>query len=229
MRQLRAFVFAGTFICSGHASAQGHEPVKWMLSTEVIQDLLLNLNARAYRVTGRWSLGIHSGYRPSLSNGGTLQPGTGLGGDYADLNWRNWALQAYTLGPCVRFGTKGGGFLELDAFHRLWWFDRKYIQYSNVEDNSFEGVRSERTSITAVRLLWGGSAVPQFKEGKLAATVIEGYIGIGYRWKQRSWTMHSGIYNGNVVQEQQWAAESSMPTFHLGVRLVRAVRGPQTP
>lgn len=188
--------------------------------------MLLNLNARVYHVSGRWSYGFHGGYRPSISAGGELKPGTGLGGDYADLNWRNWLLQAFTVGPCIRRGMRGGGFVEFDGFYRAWWFNRKYIRFNNVEDISFDGLRSETTRVRALRLLWGGSSAPRFRDGKRSAIIIEGYGGIGYRWKDRSWRMHSGIHNGEIVQEQPGDADSSSPTLHLGLRLSLVVRAP---
>ncbi len=198
----------------------------WLLGTEVIQDLMLNLNARAYHVSGRFAWGAHGGFRPSLSRSGEVKPGTRFGGDYEELHWRNWLLKAYTIGPCIRLYSKSGGgsYMELDGFYRHWRFDRKQVRYNNAEDISFDGLRSERTDVLAVRLLWGGSSEPKFKGNARSAMVIEGFGGVGYRWKTLRAVMHSGTYAGNPAYELAVNDETSTPTIHFGVRICRVFR-----
>ncbi len=187
--------------------------------------MLLNLNARAYVVAGRWSIGVHGGYRPGTSNGGEVKPGAGFVGDYEDLNWRNWLLRAYTIGPCIRRNAKKGtSFTELDGFYRLWGFDRKWARYTNADDITFDGLRSESTSVLAVRLLWGTAAEPRFKTGRNSANVLEVFGGVGYRWKTGTWTMHSGTYQGVPVYEYAGTTEAQLPTLHFGIRLTRVIR-----
>ena len=210
----------------GTAHAQEPAPLRWRFGTEVIQDMLLNLNARAYRVSGRWSYGLHGGFRPSISRGGEIKAGAGRWGEYENLHWRNWALKAYTIGPCIRRNFKGstGNYIELDGFIRQWWFDRKTVRYSNVEDVTFDGIRSERTDVMALRLLWGAASEPKFKAGRNSANVLEFFGGVGYRWKSGSWVMHTGTYQGNPAYEYAGGEDSEMPTLHFGVRLFRVVR-----
>ncbi len=117
---------------------------------------MLHLNLRTYKAYGKWGIGMHGGYRPSLWSGGEI-PSGGAGSSYFSINHRNFMYQALTLGPLVRYhlGSDQRTFLELDAFHRVWWFDRKQVSYDNVESLRFEGLRSERQDVTAIRLLWG--------------------------------------------------------------------------
>ncbi|MBK8498557.1 MAG: hypothetical protein IPL52_06990 [Flavobacteriales bacterium] len=222
----RTFLFFTAVVTSANALAQEQEPLRWRFTTEVIQDMLLHLNARAYHVSGRWSYGIHGAYRPSLSPGGEVKPGAGRAGEYENLHWRNWMLRAYTIGPCIRMNFKGstGNYVEVDGFYRHWWFDRRNVRYINAEDVSFDGIRSERTDVLAVRLLWGAASEPVFKAGRNSANVLEIFGGVGYRWKSGSWLMHTGTYMGNPVYEYSGTEEATMPTLHFGIRLTRAVR-----
>lgn len=208
------------------ALAQEPEPLRWRFSTEVLQDMLLNLNARAYHVSGRWSYGFHGAIRPSISSGGEVKAGAGRIGEYENLNWRNWMQRSYTFGPCIRRNFKGsaGNYVELDGFYRHWWFDRKNVRYINSEDVSFDGVRSERTDVLAARLLWGAASEPKFKAGRNSANVLEIFGGVGYRWKTGSWTMHAGTYQGDPVFELTGSAATDLPTVHFGIRLTRAMR-----
>ena len=116
------------------------------------------------------------------------------------------------------------GLRKLDGFIRQWWFDRKTVRYSNVEDVTFDGIRSERTDVLALRLLWGTASEPKFKAGRNSANVLEFFGGVGYRWKSGSWVMHTGTYQGNPVYEYAGGEDSEMPTLHFGVRLFRVVR-----
>lgn len=205
------------------------DPLRWRFSTELVQDMLLSFNARVYKVSGRWSYGAHGGYRPSISSGGEVKGGLGRWTDYEDLNWRNWMLHAYTIGPCVRMNFKGStdNYVEIDGFYRHWWFRYKDVRYSNADDVSFDGFRSEQTDVLAVRLLWGTAATPKFKEGRNSANVLEFFGGVGYRWKTGSWTMHNGTYQGDPAYELTGTMEKDLPTLHFGIRLTRVIRVPR--
>lgn len=211
-----------------HSSAQDPvtQPVRWSYGTEVIQTGMLNLNLRAQRSFGRWAFGVHVGYRPSLWSGGEI-PSGGAGSSYFSMNHRNWMYQALTIGPLVRyhFGPNASSFLELDAFHRIWWFDRKQVLYDNVESLRFEGLRSERQNVTAVRFLWGATSTPRANHSKRRAVVMEGFAGVGVRVKHALLVTHEGVLNHyltpvQVTEDREDRYRFVTPTLHLGVRLV---------
>ncbi len=201
-------------------------PSRWSYGTEVIQTAMLNLNLRVQHRFQRWAIGVHGGFRPSLWSGGEI-PSGGAGSTYFGINYRNWMYQAVTLGPLVRyqFASDGRTFLELDAFHRVWWFDRKRVSYDNVESLRFDGLRSERQDISAIRLLWGATSAPRADRSKRHALVMEGYGGLGVRVRRMRFVTHEGVLNNHwppvsVTEDHEDHYCFVTPTLHFGIRLV---------
>lgn len=203
---------------------------RWSYSTEVLQSAMLHFNLRVQRSHGRWDFGVHGGYRPSLWSGGEI-PAGGPGNSYFNINHRNWIYQALTLGPVVRyhFAEDGRNFVELDAFHRIWWFDRKDVFYDNVESLRFEGTRSERQDISAIRLLWGGHSSKLLDRSGSRALVLEVFAGLGARIRAMRFTTHEGSLNSydppiEVTEDRVDRYRFVTPTVHLGLRLVLVPR-----
>jgi len=202
---------------------------RWSYSTEVFQNTMLHFNIRAYHSHGRWAFGVHGGFRPSLRSGGEI-PAGGPGNSYFNINHRNWMYQAVTLGPVARYHLKDGrSFMELDAFHRIWWFDRKDVFYDNVESIRFNGLRSERQNISAIRLLWGAHSATRVDRSGRHALVVEGYSGFGVRTRNMRFTTHEGTLDSfdppiEVTEDRVDRYRFVTPTIHLGLRLALVPR-----
>lgn len=184
-------------------------------------------NFRVHRELGRWDLGLRADYRPSFSSSISLEGNAG--GTYASSNFRNWNYQAVGLGPIVRLnlGNERRMIFELDAFHRLWWFNRKQTSYDSVESHSFNGLRSERQQVTAVRLLWGGRG-RAWRISSAKAISVEGLVGFGFRWKQLRYTTHEGVIGRNdfarTCAECIEASSYYTPSAHASVRIALVPR-----
>ncbi|MBK7944495.1 MAG: hypothetical protein IPJ85_03920 [Flavobacteriales bacterium] len=113
-------------------------------------------------------------------------------------------------------------FIEADALYRLWWLNRKWITYDNAESYSFSGLRTERQHVAAIRLLWGGRT-NLLRIGRSTALALEGFAGIGARWKQLSFITHEGeLLRFDPPRECEPCIEQrsfGTPSVHLGIRL----------
>ena len=199
---------------------------QWTFGTEISQTAMLHLNVRAQRRHQRWAFGIHGGYGPSSWSEGEI-PSGGAGSSYFSINHRNWMYQAVTIGPLVRYHFAAGGlsFVELDAFYRVWWFDRKEVSYHNVESLRFSGLRSERQDISAIRLLWGASSAPRPDRSKKRTVIMEGSAGNGLRTRRMEFVTHEGRLDHydppvDVTEDRVDRIRFVTPTIHCGMRLL---------
>jgi hypothetical protein len=108
--------------------------------------------------------------------------------------------------------------LELELMYRIWWYDERYVEFDGWR-TQYEGTRSERQHVHAWKLHLGGTTPTRLTIGARSLMVVEGYCGIGSRWKDIRWTMHEGTLNGETVKDRSGRVTMHLPTFHWGCRI----------
>jgi hypothetical protein len=197
------------------------------LTTEVFQLALRNIQLRGLYRKGRWSYGLHVGYRPSFGNRTTITEANGFFGGYAQWLHGNGVFQAATVGPILRYyvGNDRRGWLELELMYRHWWYTKRDVEFDGWR-TQYEGQRSEQVQVFAWKMLWGGTIATNLTLGTRARMIFEGFGGVGARNKLARWTMHEGMMNGEHVTDSNGSTASWVPSLHMGIRLGidRAVR-----
>jgi|GEM_PF-2513603 len=197
------------------------------LTTEVFQLALRNIQLRGLYRKGRWSYGLHVGYRPSFGDRTTITEANGFFSGYTQWLHGNGVFQGATAGPILRYhvGRDRRGWLELELMYRHWWYTKRHVEFDGWR-TQYEGQRSEQVQVYAWKMLWGGTIATNLHFGPRARVIFEGFGGIGARNKFARWTMHEGMLNGEHVKDRNGITASWVPSFHMGIRLGidRAVR-----
>jgi len=226
---MRALVFA--VLCSTllPSEALGQEATvdRSSLTTEVFQLALRNIQVRGLYRKGRFSYGLHVGYRPSFGDRTTITEAVGLFSGYTQWLHGNGVFQAATAGPILRYhvGKDRRGWLELELMYRHWWYTKRYVEFDGWR-TQYEGQRSETVQVYAWKILWGGTTVTNVHFGPRTRMIFEAFGGMGARNKLALWTMYDGTLNGETVKDRNGISASWVPSIHMGFRLGidRAVR-----
>jgi len=212
---------------SCHVLGQEATVARTSVTTEIIQSALRNFQLRGLYRTGRWSYGLHVGYRPSFGDRATITEANGFFGGYTQWLHGNGTFQAITAGPILRYhvGRDRRGWLDLELMYRHWWYNKRYVEFDGWR-TQYEGQRSEQVQVYAWKILWGGTTATNVYFGPRTRMIVEAFGGIGARNKLALWTMHDGMLNGEHVTDRNGISFSWVPSLHMGFRLGidRAVR-----
>lgn len=215
----RALLLLVLVIASARSTAQHDTLPKWKVTTEVPQLFLVNPTVVIERVLRYGSHGLFVSYRPSLRSGGGLSGPTGLFGDYLIQNAWNWLYQSVAVGTTqsITYGRSRRPFLRIEVLYRHWWFDRKWMSYENGKGGRFEGLRSERQDVFALKALAGYSWRPALRNGK--RLIVEAYGGPGVRWKNTHFITHTGTVYEEPRTDYTETDRFVTPSVHLGLRM----------
>jgi len=216
----RTIISLAASMASMAAFGQDATGFRHSFSTEVFQSAMRHFQVRGYRCGGRVSFGLHAGYRPTFGDRTNIREMVGLFSGHTLNNHFNGVYQAVTAGPIIRYhlGKDRRGFLEMELLYRHWWYHRRYVAFDGWS-SQFEGIRTERQNVYAVKLLWGGYSLTRLRVGPGGRVLFEGFGGIGWRWKDMAWTMHEGTLNGEDMVEVSGGRSWWLPSAHMGIRV----------
>ena len=210
------------------ASAQQDTLPTWKATSEVIQLFFVNLNVAVERTVPYGSHGVLLAYRPSLRSGGEVGGLQGQFGSYGNQNSWNWLYQSFTIGSTntMWLGSSHSDFLRLDALYRRWWFDDKMARYENVEGYRFDGSRTERQDVIALKVLFGTPWKKRIGKGKRSWLIVENYYGLGIRWTTARFWTHTGTVGDVTRQDFSETFRQTEGALHVGVRMGIGWGGP---
>jgi hypothetical protein len=160
--------------------AQNQQSNGWY--TNPMHYILPELNATYERfIRDDWSLSYSFGYKVPVMKSGNWLSNIGRS-TYSPLIV-TYANGIYTaIAPAYYYTGKKRDrfpFWQVELFNRFYWFknhfDKSHGIFGNVDES--EGVSSERTNVTGIKLLWG------FNDASLDTGVGKTYMGIGFRYK----------------------------------------------
>ena len=216
----RVAVFVLLILSSLGSTAQLDSLQRWRVTSELIQMFFLNFNAQIERNVGHGSHGLLLAYRPSMRSGGEVQGVQGQFGGYSLQNSWNWLYQSVSVGTTHKFwsGREDRYFFEVDLIYRHWWFDRKWASYPNDEGYRFDGLRSERQDVFAIKVLWGESSWLGRQRQGGRRYLLESFAGLGWRWKKQRYMTHTGAVYDEQRSDHVENYSNSIPSIHAGFR-----------
>lgn len=202
------------------STAQLDSLQRWRVTSELMQVFFLNFNAHVERNVEHGSHGLLLAYRPSRQSGGEVGGAHGQFGDYSLQNSWNWLYQSVSVGTTHKFwsGRADRYFFEVDLIYRHWWFDRKWASYPNVEGYRFDGLRSERQDVFAIKVLWGESSWLGRQRQGGRRYLLESFAGLGWRWKKQRYMTHTGTVYDEPRSDHIENYSNSLPSIHAGFR-----------
>jgi hypothetical protein len=201
--------------------AQQDSVPTWRVSAEMLQLFFVNANASVERAVPYGYHGVLLAYRPSLREGSEVGGIQGQFGGYTTQNSWNWLYQSFTVGSTNTFwlSRDQSEFIRIDALYRHWWFNDKMASYDNVEGYRFDGLRTERQDVFALKVLYGPTLKRKLGKGKRNWLIIESYCGLGIRWSTARFRTHYGIVGDLPRQEYVETFRSIEPSLHTGFRM----------
>ena len=218
---VRTCVLACFFGVLTRASAQQDTLPTWKATSEVIQLFFVNLNVAVERTVPYGSHGVLLAYRPSLRSGGEVGSLHGQFGSYGNQNAWNWLYESFTLGTTNTFWTSRSRswFVRVDGLYRRWWFDDKMARFDNDEGYRFDGLRSERQDVLALKLLSGPCRMKMFGGQRRRWLIDEAFWGLGLRWNTARFRTRNGTVGDVYREDLSETFRVTEPSLHFGFRM----------
>lgn len=218
---LRDLAFMGLALVPICTFCQQDSVPTWRVSSEMLQLFFVNVNVAVERAVPYGCHGVILAFRPSLRAGGEVGGLQGQFGDYRNQNSWNWLYQSFTIGSTntLWLGRDQREFLRIDALYRRWWFDDKVARYENDEGYRFDGFRTERQDVFALKVLYGPGLKRRWGKGKRTWLIIESYCGLGIRWSTARFRTHFGVVGDLNREAYAETFRSFEPSLHTGFRL----------
>lgn len=218
---LRYLAITGLALLPTRTFCQQDSVPRWRVSSELLQLFFVNVNVAVERASPYGCHGVVLAFRPSMRTSGEVWGLQGQFGDYRNQNSWNWLYQSFTIGSTntLWLGRGQREFIRVDALYRYWWFDNKVARYGNDEGYRFDGSRTERQDVFALKVLYGPSLKRKLGKGTRTWLIIETYCGLGIRWSTARFRTHYGIVGDLPRQEYVETFRSIEPSLHTGLRM----------